>query len=475
MVNYNAFNVDPNKYQQQAMGNFSNAMQIRNQNQQAADRNALYKQQQADLQEQRKAQNAFEAQRVGELQKRTVLQQQQLEQEKQQDQYRRWGKGIEIALQQKTTDGANAALKNIAPVLGLEDVESFSFTNVNPTQSTGVIKTAQGDVEITAPTKNFFPVVEKMTTDPTLANNPELMGKFLADNGASLKPYTAKEKDDGFTLGEGQIRYDKNGNIIAKGTPKKDKEESTKPIYDRNVELALAANNIQKTKTGGYEQLGFNIDGEETWVPASKENAQWAAKTEREQRYYTSQVLKFKKELEKKYNDTISYEDAGYEFEQRRAEERAKKAARDAAFKKSSADEQRFKRIDRGGPQKNKQKFDPEGNGYDMESAKAAGLKPDSTGHWPSRDPKTGLLLKGRGHKTWKKTIAAEKAAGYEVYKGDDGRYYSRKKKKDMWENYQEESKNAFKGAGLPESLMQDLPKKNVMSGMPKPYNARFR
>jgi len=39
--------------------------------------------------------------------------------------------------------------------------------------------------------------------------------------------------------------------------------------------------------------------------------------------------------------------------------------------------------------------FDPEGSGYDYESAKAAGLLPDSTGHWPSREPKSGLLLKG--------------------------------------------------------------------------------
>jgi len=73
-------------------------------------------------------------------------------------------------------------------------------------------------------------------------------------------------------------------------------------------------------------------------------------------------------------------------------------------------------------------KFDPEGTGYDYETAKKRGIKPDETGHWPSRDPKTGVLLKGRGHKTWHKTVTGEEKAGYEIYKRGD-RYYSRPKK----------------------------------------------
>ena len=56
-------------------------------------------------------------------------------------------------------------------------------------------------------------------------------------------------------------------------------------------------------------------------------------------------------------------------------------------------------------------------------------MKPDSTGHWSSREPKTGRLLKGRKHKTWNKTVEGERKAGYEIYKGKDGFYYSRKKK----------------------------------------------
>jgi len=76
--------------------------------------------------------------------------------------------------------------------------------------------------------------------------------------------------------------------------------------------------------------------------------------------------------------------------------------------------------------------FDPEGEGYDMESALKAGIKADSTGHFASRDPQSGLLLKGANHKTFQKTLDGEEEAGYEVYKNnEDGRYYSREKEQE--------------------------------------------
>ena len=74
--------------------------------------------------------------------------------------------------------------------------------------------------------------------------------------------------------------------------------------------------------------------------------------------------------------------------------------------------------------------FDPEGDGYDYDTAEKAGIKPDETGHWPSRESKSGQLLKGRKHKTFHKTIAGEEKAGYEIYKGKDNRWYSRPKGK---------------------------------------------
>ena len=72
-----------------------------------------------------------------------------------------------------------------------------------------------------------------------------------------------------------------------------------------------------------------------------------------------------------------------------------------------------------------KRKFDPEGADYDYDGAKAAGLQPDDTGHWPSRDPSSGKLLKGRGHPTWRKTEEGEAAADHVIQKKSDGRYYS--------------------------------------------------
>lgn len=77
-----------------------------------------------------------------------------------------------------------------------------------------------------------------------------------------------------------------------------------------------------------------------------------------------------------------------------------------------------------------KKKFDPEGDDYDYDTAKAAGMGPDETGHWSSREPRSGKLLKGRAHPTWSKTEQGERDAGYEITKESDGRYYSRPKKK---------------------------------------------
>ena len=73
--------------------------------------------------------------------------------------------------------------------------------------------------------------------------------------------------------------------------------------------------------------------------------------------------------------------------------------------------------------------FDPEGSGYDYKSAKKFGIRPDKTGHYPSRESRTGLILKGRKHPTFHKTIAGEERAGFEIFK-QNGRYYSRPKTK---------------------------------------------
>lgn len=55
--------------------------------------------------------------------------------------------------------------------------------------------------------------------------------------------------------------------------------------------------------------------------------------------------------------------------------------------------------------------------GYNYRSAIDAGLGPDETGHWPSRNPNTGEILKGPRHPTFKMTKKGEKAAGYKIVK----------------------------------------------------------
>lgn len=63
---------------------------------------------------------------------------------------------------------------------------------------------------------------------------------------------------------------------------------------------------------------------------------------------------------------------------------------------------------------------------YDYDSAKKYGITPDETGHWQSRVPETGLILKSENHPTFQKTIKGEQNAGYSVYRNvKDGRIYS--------------------------------------------------
>jgi hypothetical protein len=69
--------------------------------------------------------------------------------------------------------------------------------------------------------------------------------------------------------------------------------------------------------------------------------------------------------------------------------------------------------------------FDPESDSYDYGSAKQRGLQAGEDGHWPSRDPETGMLLKGRRHKTFQKGVDVDRGMGYRLEKRDDGRYYT--------------------------------------------------
>lgn len=87
----------------------------------------------------------------------------------------------------------------------------------------------------------------------------------------------------------------------------------------------------------------------------------------------------------------------------------------------------RIERFQRGG----RVEFDPEGEGYDYEQAEAAGLSPqpvedDDVPHWPSREPGSGLLLKGRKHPTFDHGVDVDRREGYGLEK-QNGRYYTKK------------------------------------------------
>jgi hypothetical protein len=73
-------------------------------------------------------------------------------------------------------------------------------------------------------------------------------------------------------------------------------------------------------------------------------------------------------------------------------------------------------------------RFDPQGEGYDFETADKFNIKPDKSGHYQSRVPETGMILKGKNHPTFHKTVKADEELGYRIVQGTDGRYYSFKK-----------------------------------------------
>lgn len=84
-----------------------------------------------------------------------------------------------------------------------------------------------------------------------------------------------------------------------------------------------------------------------------------------------------------------------------------------------------------GGP------FDPEGDGYDYDRARASGMRPGPDGHWGTVAPTTEeerkkynfpadsyIVLKGRKHKTWDLGVQGEEDRNAYVTKRGN-RYYS--------------------------------------------------
>lgn len=61
-------------------------------------------------------------------------------------------------------------------------------------------------------------------------------------------------------------------------------------------------------------------------------------------------------------------------------------------------------------------KFDPRGKGFDTKSSRASGAKRGAQGHLPSRDPRTGQVLKGLKHSTFDRAIRADAKAGFKPF-----------------------------------------------------------
>ena len=74
--------------------------------------------------------------------------------------------------------------------------------------------------------------------------------------------------------------------------------------------------------------------------------------------------------------------------------------------------------------------FDPEGKGYDYAGAGFSVVRNPVTKKMRSRNPRTGQILKGRKHPTYKLTEREEKKEGYVIAKlFPKGKYYSYKRK----------------------------------------------
>ena len=76
-------------------------------------------------------------------------------------------------------------------------------------------------------------------------------------------------------------------------------------------------------------------------------------------------------------------------------------------------------------------KFNPEGSGYDTKTAKKLGYTRDAVGHLPTRDYRTGMILKGKKHPTFSKGVMQDFRMGYQLMKEGD-RYYTAKSRRDL-------------------------------------------
>jgi hypothetical protein len=301
MVRYNAFNVDPGKYQQQAMRNFTNAMQTGNQNQQAADRNALYRQQQADLRAQRRTQNAFEAQRVGELQKRTEIDQQRADQQAAANKIRGFATVLSLSQYGKDADEKRKLFISGAKEVGLDDIaEDSPFVpsfnddgSVSIPVGEGPDGNPLGVFDLKGERENIGKLLEAIKADPAIMQNEVAFASIANDLGVKYevrKGWSAQPKTEKPSVADRKFEWEKQ------------KEEINN--YTDNF-IFESLDGVTKNKNGIYGKEEVDIEGNKVFKPLTGDERRVVSYAQKRARAIASRAKA----------KGISFDEAAYDYE----------------------------------------------------------------------------------------------------------------------------------------------------------------
>jgi len=205
MVNYNAFNVDPLPYQRAAMGNFRNAMDMRNQQAQQQKTNAFNQQQQSDLLAQQQAENAMEQQRIGVQQERnnlmgdrTDVMQQRADVESKQFKAQAATDSFNLAVSQSSNPEQATQMyrDDYFRRTGEEPEGNFAITEVGP-YTTTEMDTPNGRISMRLRSHKSADFMEAIKQ---AGENPQAIQQIISDFGVEVKPArvekpTKPEKD----------------------------------------------------------------------------------------------------------------------------------------------------------------------------------------------------------------------------------------------------------------------------------------
>ena len=93
---------------------------------------------------------------------------------------------------------------------------------------------------------------------------------------------------------------------------------------------------------------------------------------------------------------------------------------------------------------------------YDMRSARASGAIADSSGHMPSRDPRSGMLLKSPDHPTFHKSIDADRKLKLK-FSTKKGRIFSNKKVPKGHKKLSQQEVDALRRRSMVKSILDEM------------------